>query len=66
MMTKKYHKVRDHCYYTGKYEVAGGDNCNLKQKTPKEIPAVFHNGSTYDYHFNNDKTMVMVTQSYSK
>ena len=30
MMTKKYHKVRDHCYYTGKYEVAGGDNCNLK------------------------------------
>ena len=20
-------------------------------KTPKEIPAVFHNGSTYDYHF---------------
>ena len=19
-------------------------------KTPKEIPAVFHNGSTYDYH----------------
>ena len=36
MMTKKYHKVRDHCYYTGKYEVAGGDNCNLKQKTPKE------------------------------
>ena len=20
-------------------------------KTPKEIPVVFHNGSTYDYHF---------------
>ena len=26
-------------------------NCNLKYKVPKEIPVVFHNGSTYDYHF---------------
>ena len=25
--------------------------CNLNYKTPKEIPVVFHNGSTYDYHF---------------
>ena len=25
--------------------------CNLKYKTPKEIPVVFHIGSTYDYHF---------------
>ena len=25
--------------------------CNLRYKTPKEIPVVFHNGSTYDYHF---------------
>ena len=25
--------------------------CNLRYKVPKEIPAVFHNGSTYDYHF---------------
>ena len=25
--------------------------CNLRYKTPKEIPIVFHNGSTYDYHF---------------
>ena len=24
---------------------------NLKYKTPKEISVVFHNGSTYDYHF---------------
>ena len=22
-----------------------------RYKTPKEIPVVFHNGSTYDYHF---------------
>ena len=25
--------------------------CKTRYKTPKEIPGVFHNGSTYDYHF---------------
>ena len=30
-----YIKVRDHCHYN----------------TPREIPVIFHNGSTYDYHF---------------
>ena len=25
--------------------------CNLRYKIPKEIHVVFHNGSTYDYHF---------------
>ena len=25
--------------------------CNLRYKVPKETPIVFHNGSTYDYHF---------------
>ena len=40
---KKYYKVCDHYHYTGKYRGA--------YKTPKEITAVFHNGSTYDYHF---------------
>ena len=25
--------------------------CNLRYKIPKEIPVVFSNGSTYDYHF---------------
>ena len=34
---KLYHKVRGHCHYTGRIS--------------KEIPIVFHNGSTYDYHF---------------
>ena len=27
------------------------DVCNLRYKIPKEIPIVFHNGSTYDYCF---------------
>ena len=44
-------KIRDHCHYTGKYRGAAHNNCNLKYKTTKEIPVVFHNWSTYDYHF---------------
>ena len=48
---KKYHKVRDHCHYTGKHRGGAHDICNLRYKIPKEIPVVFHNGSTYDYHF---------------
>ena len=48
---KKHYKVRDHCHYTGKYRGAAHNICNLGYKIPKEIPVVFHNGSTYDYHF---------------
>ena len=48
---KKYHKVKDHCHYTGKYRGAVHNICNLRYKTPNEIPVVFHNGSTHDYHF---------------
>ena len=32
-------------------KIAAHSICNLRYKTPKEIPVVFHNGSTYDYHF---------------
>ena len=48
---KKYRKVRDHCHYTGKFRGAAHNNCNLRYKITKEIPIVFHNGSTYDSHF---------------
>ena len=48
---KKHHKVRDNCHYTGKYRGGAHNICNLRYKIPKEIPIVFHNGSTYDYHF---------------
>ena len=48
---KNYHKVRDHYHYTGKYRGAAHSICNLRYKTPKEIPVMFHNGSTHDYHF---------------
>ena len=47
----KHYKVRDHCHYTGKYRDAAHNICNLRYKIPKDIPIIFHNGSTYDYHF---------------
>ena len=48
---KKNYKVRDHCHCMGKYRGASNNICNLMYKVPKEIPIVFHNGSTCDYHF---------------
>ena len=48
---KSYRKVRDHCHYTGKYRGAALSSCNLRYKIPNKVLAVFHNGSTYDYHF---------------
>ena len=48
---KDYHKVRDHCHFTGKYRGAAHSICSLRYKTPKKIPIVFYNGSAYDYHF---------------
>ena len=48
---KKHHKVKDHCHYMGTYRGAAHNICKLRYRIPKEIPIVFHNGSTYDYHF---------------
>ena len=51
MKDKKYCKVRDHCHYTRQYRGAAYSIYNLKYSVPKKIPIVFHNGSSYDYHF---------------
>ena len=51
LSTINYFKVRNHCYYTGKYREAARSICNLKFNMPNEIPVVFRNGSNYDYHF---------------
>ena len=45
------HKVKDHCQYTRKFRGAAHNIRNLTYKVTKKIPVVFHNGSTYDYHF---------------
>ena len=34
---KKYHKVRDHCHFTGKYGGTAHSICNLRYKTPKRF-----------------------------
>ena len=48
---KTYHKVRDHCHYTGEYRAASHSIFNLKYSIPKEINIIFHNASNDDYHF---------------
>ena len=47
---KIYHKVRDHCHYSGKYRSAAHSICNLRYKDPRENPVVLHNGSKYGFH----------------
>ena len=47
---KVYHKVRDHCHYTGKFRGAAHNICNLRYRMQREIPVVLHNVSNYDYH----------------
>ena len=51
MWKKKYHKVRDHCHFTGEYKDAAHIKCDLKYRVPKNIPIAFHNGSNNDYYF---------------
>ena len=46
-----YQTVRDHCHFTGKHRGAAHSICNLRFNVANEIPAVFHKGSNYDYHF---------------
>ena len=48
---KKYRKVRDYCHYTGANRGATHGICNLKYSLPTRILIVFHNGSSYNYHF---------------
>ena len=32
-----YHKVRDHCHYTGNFIAAAHNICNVRYNTPKKI-----------------------------
>ena len=59
---KKHHKVRDHCYYTGKFRGAPHSIFNLRYKTPKEIPIVFYNNSTHDNQYQWKKILIIVKQ----
>ena len=48
---KNYQKVRVYCHYTGKQRGAAHSICNLTFSVSNEIPAVFCNDSSYNYHF---------------
>ena len=41
------HKVRGHCQYTWEFRGPAHNICNLRYKTLKEIPVIFHNGSNF-------------------
>ena len=41
--------------FTGKYRGEAHSNYNLKFNVRNEIPVVFHNGLSYDYHFIIDE-----------
>eukprot|EP00732_Lithocolla_globosa_P001284 Lithocolla_globosa_v1_NODE_613_length_3597_cov_230.357506.p2 type:complete len:315 gc:universal NODE_613_length_3597_cov_230.357506:782-1726(+) len=49
-VTKTDLKVRDHCHVTGKFRGASCYKCNLKARTPRNVPIVFHNLKGYDGH----------------
>eukprot|EP00732_Lithocolla_globosa_P000001 Lithocolla_globosa_v1_NODE_1_length_16663_cov_42.954359.p1 type:complete len:1376 gc:universal NODE_1_length_16663_cov_42.954359:11827-15954(+) len=46
----KFKKVRDHCHLTGQYRGSAHSCCNLKARTPHQLPCFFHNGKGYDFH----------------
>ena len=43
-------KVKDNCYYIGKFRKAAHSKCNLNYKIPKDIAIIIHNASC-DTHF---------------
>ena len=47
---KNKRKVKDQCYYTGKFRGVAHSKCYLNYKIPKGIPIIIHNAS-YDSHF---------------
>ena len=43
-------KVKDHCYYTGKYKGAALNLCSSKYDEQRTVSIFLHNGSNYHFH----------------
>ena len=62
LIDKNYHKVRDHCHFTGKYQGAAHSLYSLRYKENSFIPVLAHNASNFVNHllFNkNSQKMKM-------
>ena len=42
--------MRDHCHFTGKFQGAAHNSCNLQCRKPMILPVIFHNLQGYDAH----------------
>ena len=60
---KQYHKVRDHCHYSGDYRGVVHSICNLQCSVPKETPIVSHKLSKYNYQCLGENTKKHITFS---
>ena len=47
---QKRKKVRDHCHCTGRFRDAAHSIYNLRYSSQKDIPALVHNGTNYDFN----------------
>ena len=56
---KNYQKVRSHFHFAGKYGDAAHSICNLRFNVLNEIPVVFHDKSSYNYHFTKRKNVFL-------
>ena len=43
-------KVRDHCYFSGRYRGPAHNQCNLKYRRPTFTPVALHNLTNYNAH----------------
>ena len=48
---KKYHRVKRSLSNIGEYQGVPHSIFHFEYWIPKKVPIIFHNGSTYGYHF---------------
>lgn len=43
-------KIKEHCYFTGKFRDKAHSICNFRHSVPKEISVIMCNGSNHVFH----------------